>query len=123
MHELIPAAKDLALLINPLGPEIRVLHVRAAHELEAAFATLAQRGANGLVIGVGQPLTTRGEQLGQLAARHSASAIHESREFVAAGVLASYEGSRSDAKGVRVLPGPKSQCGQRMGPPQARLLD
>jgi putative ABC transport system substrate-binding protein len=131
MHELVPAAKVFALLLNPdhpnaapqlremqaagraLGLELRVVHAPTVNDFDAAFAALARLGADGLVIGFGQPFTGRLEQLGELAARHRVPAISESPEFVTAGGLASYGGSRKDAFRVagvyvgRILKGEK----------------
>jgi putative tryptophan/tyrosine transport system substrate-binding protein len=115
VHELIPSASVFALLINPehpnagsqsremqsaahaLGLQIRIVHARSERDFDAAFAGVAEVGAGGLVIGIGQPFTTLGGQLGALAARHAVPAIFESREFVARGGLASYAGDRRDA--------------------------
>ena len=115
MRELLPNAKVIALLINPshpnaeaqlrgmeeagrtLGLQIRVVHARVAQDFDAAFATLGQLGAEGLVIGAGQPFQARTEPLGQLAARHAVPAISQGREFVAAGGVVSYAGNQADA--------------------------
>ena len=115
MHELLPAAKVLAFLINPdhptaetqsreirtaahaLGLQIRTVHARAAHDFDAAFASLAQLGADGLMIANGQPLVAHPARLGELAARYKVPAIFESREFVASGGLVSYAGNNSEA--------------------------
>jgi putative ABC transport system substrate-binding protein len=115
MHELLPNAKVIALLINPshpnadaqlrgmeaagrtLGLQIRAVHARTVGEFDAAFASLAQLGVDGLVIGAGQPFQSRPEPLGQLAARHAVAAISQGREFVAAGGVVSYAGNQADA--------------------------
>ena len=114
MHALIPTAKVFALLLNPdhpnaepqsremqtaaraLGVELRIVYARGANEFDAAFAGLSQLGAAGLVIGNGQPFTSRTRQLGELATRHRTPTIAESREFAAAGGLVSYSGSREE---------------------------
>jgi ABC-type uncharacterized transport system substrate-binding protein len=111
MHELMPAAKVLALLINPdhpnaasqsremqtaaraLGLDIRIMQARAASEFDAAFASLAQTGAEGLVIGIGQPFSARPRQLGELAVRYKVPASFFNREFVEAGGLIGYGSS------------------------------
>jgi ABC-type uncharacterized transport system substrate-binding protein len=49
------------------------------------------------VVGHGQPFTAHNGLLGELAFRHRVPAIFETQEFVAAGGLASYSGSRGDA--------------------------
>jgi putative ABC transport system substrate-binding protein len=115
MRELLPTAKIFALLVNPdhpnaeaqlgnmqaaarsLGVQLRDVHARAASEFDAAFARVGQLGASGLIIGIGQPLQNHPGLLGQVAARHSLPTIFETREFVAAGGLASYTGDRKDA--------------------------
>jgi putative tryptophan/tyrosine transport system substrate-binding protein len=118
MHELIPTAKVFALIINPdhpnaasqsremetaaraLGLKLRIVPARATNEIDAAFASLAQIGADGLVIGIGQPLIYF-RQLGELVGRHKVPAISITREFVDAGGLISY-GSR-DADSYRLI--------------------
>jgi|SRR5271166_4541051 len=115
MHELIPAAKVFALLINPdhpnaasqsrnmqtaartLGVQLRIIPAPAVQDFDAAFASVTQLGADGLVVGVGQPFPGHTRQLGELAVRHRMPAIFESREFVAAGGLVSYTGDRAQA--------------------------
>jgi putative ABC transport system substrate-binding protein len=115
MHELIPAAKVLALLINPdaptavsqsremqtaagaLGLQLRIAHARAVNEFNAAFASLPQLGAEGLVIGVGGSFPDHGGELGALAARQAMPAIGYTRDFIAAGGLASYAGTDEEA--------------------------
>jgi putative tryptophan/tyrosine transport system substrate-binding protein len=50
-----------------------------------------------LVIGTDAFFTTRSEQLAALTIRHALPAIYQSREFAAAGGLASYGGSLADS--------------------------
>jgi putative ABC transport system substrate-binding protein len=131
MHELIPAAKVFALLVNPghpnaasqsremqtaaraLGLEVRIVRARAANEFDAAFASLAQVGADGLVIGIGQPFIGGVGQLGELAARRKVPAIFSGGEFVAAGGLMSYGGGGQEGNRLagfyvgRILKGEK----------------
>jgi putative ABC transport system substrate-binding protein len=115
MHELLPAAKAIALIINPdhpnfqsqsremqeaargFGLEISTVSARAEHEFDGAFAKAAQMKSDAVVIGFGQPFTEYGAELGELASRHRMPAIAESREFVNAGGLLSYSGNREDA--------------------------
>ncbi len=119
LHELLPNAKVIALLVNPshplaerqtrdlqaaargFGVEIRVLHARTERDFEAAFASAVQQRIGGLVIANMVPFTARGDQLGALAARHAIPAIHQSREFVTGGGLVSY--SSSSAEGFRLV--------------------
>ena len=131
LHELVPAAMVIALLVNPTNPNVEtvtrdlqaaartrglrshVLHASNEREIDGAFATLAQLHADGLVIGSDVFFNTRTEQLGALAVRHAVPAIYHNREFVSAGGLMSYAGSIADSyrlAGVytgRVLKGEK----------------
>jgi putative ABC transport system substrate-binding protein len=115
MQEMLPAAKTFALLVNPdhpnaerqmrefqaaarvLGLQTRIVHARAVQDFEAAFTSALRLGAEGLIVGSGQPLTSRPHEMSELAIRHRMPAIHEAREFVAGGGLASYAGSRDEA--------------------------
>jgi putative ABC transport system substrate-binding protein len=86
-----------SLSARALGVQLRNIHARTLPDFDAAIAGVAQLGAAGLVIGIGQPFTGHSGLLGELAARHGLPAIFESREFVAAGGLVSYMGDRADA--------------------------
>jgi putative tryptophan/tyrosine transport system substrate-binding protein len=131
LHELLPAAKVMALLVNPtkpglkfasdnllsaahrLGLELHVLHANTEHDFEGAFANLMQVRAAGLVIDPDAFFTARQEQLAALAVRHAKPAVYESREFVAAGGLIGYGGSLTDSYRIagvyagRILKGEK----------------
>jgi putative ABC transport system substrate-binding protein len=119
LHELLPNAKVIALLVNPnhplaerqtrdlqaaargFGVEIRVVTARDEREFDAAFASAVQQRAEGLVIANMVPFTARADHLGALAARHAIPAVHQSREFVTGGGLVSY--SSSSAEGFRLV--------------------
>jgi putative ABC transport system substrate-binding protein len=112
LRELIPAAKILALLINPtnhfaaekesrdvhaaarnLGLQLHVLHASAESDFDSAFAQLPQLRVDALVIGSDLFFTSRSERLAALTIRHKVPAIYQFREFAAAGGLMSYGGS------------------------------
>jgi putative ABC transport system substrate-binding protein len=112
LHELVPAAKVMALLVNPNSPaaetlsrevqaaaaalalEFHVLHASAESDFDKVFANLVQLSVGGLVIGGADPFfSSRMEQLAALTVRHAVPAIYQDREFVTAGGLASYGGS------------------------------
>lgn len=115
LHELLPAARVVALLANPtdaasaalssnmmsvartLGLELHVLNASAEGDFEGAFAKLIELQAGGLVINPDALFIARSEQLAALALRHAVPAIYENREFVVAGGLAAYGASLSDA--------------------------
>jgi ABC-type uncharacterized transport system substrate-binding protein len=116
LHELIPTATVMALLVNPadptiaeanstavlsaaygLGLKLHVLNASSERDFDSVFANLIQLRAGGLVIGGGAFFNTRIEQLAALTAHHAVPAIHETREFVTAGGLISYGGGIADA--------------------------
>jgi putative ABC transport system substrate-binding protein len=98
---------------HTLGLELHVLNASTERDFDNVFANLTKLRAGGLVINPDAFFSARSEQLAVLALRHAVPAIFENREFVAAGGLASYGGSLSDAyrlAGVyaaRVLKGEK----------------
>jgi putative ABC transport system substrate-binding protein len=114
LHELIPSATIVAVLLNPtnsnaetqstdleatartLGVQIRVLHASTDRDLDAAFATLGQLRPGGLVIGTDLFLSSRLEQLAALALRYSVPAIFQYRQFVSSGGLMSYGTNPTD---------------------------
>jgi putative ABC transport system substrate-binding protein len=115
LHELIPTATIIALLINPttpaaetvtrdaqaaarvLGLQLHVLHASSDRDFEKVFATVAQLRAGALVIGADPFFTSRSKQLAELSVVHAVPTIYEFREFAAAGGLISYGTSIADA--------------------------
>jgi len=116
LHELVPTASVIALLINPtnpalaepvsrasqaaahaLGLDLHVLNASTERDFDGVFASVIQLQAGGLVIGSDAFFTSRREQLAALAVRHAVPTVYENRGFVAAGGLASYSGSIADA--------------------------
>jgi putative ABC transport system substrate-binding protein len=112
MHELMPDATVMALLVNPtnpalagatakagqdaartLGLQLHILRAGTEGELDTAFAALAPLRARGLVIAVDSFFTARREQLAALALRHNVAAIYQYRDFAAAGGVMSYGGT------------------------------
>jgi putative ABC transport system substrate-binding protein len=114
LHEAIPRAAVIGLLVNPdnfasaeftkdteaaarsLGLQLPVLHASTERDFEPAFARLHDLRAGGLVIGFDPFFTSRSEQLAALTARYAMPAIYQRREFTAAGGLMSYSGSEPD---------------------------
>jgi putative tryptophan/tyrosine transport system substrate-binding protein len=109
LHELVPTATIVALLVNPsntalaetitkeleaaartLGVQLHVLHASSERELDTAFATLVQLRAGALVIGADALFNSRSEQLAELTIRHRVPAIYQFREFVSTGGLMAY---------------------------------
>jgi putative ABC transport system substrate-binding protein len=109
LHELLPEARVMALLVNPTAPvlaepqardvraaaqsmglELRGLGASTESELEAAFAKLPELQASGLVIGGDAFFASHSKELAALAMRHRVPAVYQWREFAAAGGLMSY---------------------------------
>ena len=132
LHDLIPAATNIGLLVNPtdpraetqtrdvqeaahaLGLRIHVLNASSEAEIDTAFSDLVKLRAGALVVGTGELFNSRAAQLAALAAREQVPAIYQYREFAAAGGLISYGTSLTDAyrlAGIytgRVLKGEKT---------------
>jgi putative ABC transport system substrate-binding protein len=115
LHELLPTATIIALLVNPtntiaaenqsravqdaartLGLQLHVLHASSERDFDSVFATFLQLRANAFVIGSDLFFTSRSEQLAELTVRHAVPSIYQFREFTAAGGLMSYGGSVTD---------------------------
>jgi putative ABC transport system substrate-binding protein len=108
LSELVPQAGMIAVLVNPndanaeriirdvqeaaraRGVQLHVLKAGSESEIDAAFPSLVQLQAGGLVVGTDPFFNSRREQLVALASRHAVPAIYEWREFAAAGGLISY---------------------------------
>jgi len=113
LHEVIPTATAVAVLLNPsnrngeltwrrLQPAAGVLGIKlhrlhASSDFAAVFATLLQMRADALVISSDSLFTSRAEELAALALRHRVPAIYQYPEFTAAGGLMSYGGSIRDS--------------------------
>jgi putative ABC transport system substrate-binding protein len=116
LHEAVPAATIVALLVNPTSPNIaesttknlgatartlglqmHVLHASTEREFETVFASLLQLRAGALVIGPDALFNSRLEQLAALALRHAVPTVYQFREFPVAGGLMSYGTSITDA--------------------------
>jgi putative ABC transport system substrate-binding protein len=111
LHELLPAAKVLALLIhatNPdaesqaidhqraaraLGFELHVLHASTEAEIDSTFGNLTKFGTEALVIAPDNFFNTRSQQLARLALRYRLPAIFNDQAFATAGGLISYGAS------------------------------
>ena len=116
VHELVPTASAIALLLNPtntvvaemqskdlqtaartLGVRLHLLYASDEHDFEPAFASLTHVRAAGLVIGTDGFLVSRSEQLAALTLRDKVPAIFQYRAFAEAGGLMSYGGSVTDS--------------------------
>jgi putative ABC transport system substrate-binding protein len=111
LHEVVPAAAVIAVLINPtspttnaqlrnlqgvadtLGVRLHILHASTEQDFDVVFETLVQLRAGGLVVASDTFFATHSEQLAGLTIRRMVPAIHQSRDFAVAGGLMSYAGS------------------------------
>jgi putative ABC transport system substrate-binding protein len=109
MHELVPGASVIALLVNPnnpaqveaqhveveaaarkFGQQLVVLKAGTVSEIDSAIAGLAERKASVLLVSADPLFLTRRDQLVALVARYAIPAIYEWRQFTDAGGLMSY---------------------------------
>src|SRR6516165_2222757 len=109
LHDLVPKAVRIAVLINPanaptaettiretskaahdLGLQIQILNASTSREIEAAFATLVRERPDALFIAPDGFFTSRRVQFATLAAHHRVPAAYPQREFVEVGGLMSY---------------------------------
>jgi len=131
LHELQPGAVRVGVLVDPnfaltqsfvsdvqaaalsIGKQIEVLEAPTGRDIDTAFAKLAQKPIDALLIGPGPLLNNRRVQLVTLATYHRVPAIYPLRVWAEAGGLMSYGTSITDAyrqAGVytgRVLKGEK----------------
>ena len=109
LHELVPKAVRVAVLVNPanaaatentlrdlheaapiIGLQIEVFKAGTIGEIDAAFATLARERPDALFVGPDGFFSSRRVQLAILAARERIPAAYTQRGYVAAGGLMSY---------------------------------
>jgi len=110
LHQLVPAATSISVLVNPHNPVsessikgaqeaaralgrqvVRVLNASTETEIDRAFASLAR--GDGLVVAPDSVFIARRDQLVALAARGGVLTIYPFREFTSAGGLLSYGAS------------------------------
>jgi putative tryptophan/tyrosine transport system substrate-binding protein len=108
LHELVPAAPVVAMLMNSaaaqtqyelrdvqaaadkLGQQVRIFNVGSDVEIDAAFATIVDQRIGGLLVQTDQFFTVRRDQLVLLTTRHAIPTVFGWREFAIAGGLISY---------------------------------
>jgi putative tryptophan/tyrosine transport system substrate-binding protein len=108
LHELVPAAKTIAVLINPnnanaerdaatvqdaaraIGVQILVTRAAIESDFETVFATIARERAGALLANSDVFFTSRRDRIVALAARHALPVMSPWREFPLAGGLISY---------------------------------
>jgi putative ABC transport system substrate-binding protein len=108
LREMSPLATTVAYLIDPraqdseeptramveaaraLGRQAVILEARSESDIDAAFATLDERGAGALIVGPHVLFQRNAKKIIELTASHKISAIYPDRGFAAAGGLMSY---------------------------------
>jgi putative ABC transport system substrate-binding protein len=115
IHELVPTATLIGVLINPKSPEVepqvkeietaaqslrqplQTVNASTEPDFDAAFAALAERRAGALIVSNDAFFNGMREHIIALAAQHRIPAIYDRREYTAAGGLVSYGTSYSAA--------------------------
>ena len=116
LRELVPGAKRVAVLVNPIdttntdstlraiepaaraiGLQIQVLNASTSREIDAAFATIGGDRPDAVFVAQTAFLNFRRVQLAQLAARYMVPASYPGREFTEVGGLMSYASDIADA--------------------------
>jgi putative ABC transport system substrate-binding protein len=108
LHEMVPAATTMALIVNPanlgtealnnlmqsaasaLGLQLHVLRASTESEIDSVFAQLVQLRAGGFLTSPDPFLNSRSAQLVSLMIRHAVPANFHLRAFAVAGGLMSY---------------------------------
>ena len=115
LHELVPTAARVGLLVNPSSPptepvtrdvtaaasamglQIGIVQASDSREIEAAFGTLVRNRADALLVGPDALLLSRRLQIATLATRHAIPAVYNVREYAEAGGLMSYGTNQTEA--------------------------
>lgn len=116
LHQLVPDARLIALLVNPtnplfgdaesrevqqaagiLGLQVKVLTAKNEDEINVSFATLRPEGVGAVLVGGDAYLLNQRNQIATLAARYRIPTVSQYRQFTAAGGLMSYGNDLVDA--------------------------
>jgi putative ABC transport system substrate-binding protein len=137
LHELVPSAGMIGVLVNPnnpasqsetsdvqvaartLGLQTYVQNASSSREIDAAFANFVQQRVSALTFAADAVLTRQHNQIIALAAHHALPTIYFVREFVEDGGLMSYGGHILPKRIVSpaLMPGEFSKA---KGPPNCR---
>jgi putative ABC transport system substrate-binding protein len=108
LHELVPGAVLMGVLVNPKNPDadvqlrelqeaagvikttIHIVRASTEAEIDSAFATVAQQGVGALLVGGDPFFSSHSVQLQALAARYKLPTIYNQREYADKGGLISY---------------------------------
>ena len=92
-----PQSKDILETARATGQQIQLFGASTDPEIDAAFASVAQKGAGALLVAADASFLNRRDRIIALAARYAIPAIYEQREFALAGGLASYGTNLADS--------------------------
>jgi putative tryptophan/tyrosine transport system substrate-binding protein len=116
LHEIVPKAAVLGLLVNPanpnaepdtedaqsasaaLGHELRVLPADSERDFEAVFASMVQQRIGGLLVGVDNMFHAKRALIAALAVRHAIPTMFDRRGYTDAGGLMSYGANYFDER-------------------------
>jgi putative ABC transport system substrate-binding protein len=109
LHEMVPGAVRVGVLVNPaeaviaettlrevdmaaraMGLQIQIHRASTGDEINATFAAIARDRPDALFVGSGPYFGSRRAQLVNLASRHAIPAMYSGRQFPEAGGLMSY---------------------------------
>ncbi|SRR6266508_2269093 len=116
LHELVPAATRVAVLVNPanvtntestlrdvepaaraIGLQIQILNASTSREIDAAFASVVRGRPDAFFVGGDSFFDSRRVQLVHLATHHHVPATYSGREYAEVGGLMSYGSDITDA--------------------------
>jgi putative ABC transport system substrate-binding protein len=110
LHELLPKAERVAVLVNPaadlrdvqeaaraIGLQLHILNAATIGEIDAAFAALARERPDALFVAADAFFTSRRLQITTLATRGRIAAAYGPRDFVVVGGLMSYGTDAADS--------------------------
>jgi putative tryptophan/tyrosine transport system substrate-binding protein len=116
LHDAVPKATTMALLVNPTNPnaepdtkdmqaaaaarrvDLQVLTAGSEADFEPAFAAMARQRVGALIVNTDPYFVgSQRERIVALAAQHAIPTLYDRREYVAAGGLLSYGPDRADA--------------------------
>jgi putative ABC transport system substrate-binding protein len=116
LHDMVPKAVRVAVLVNPgnpsiaestirdvreaaptIGLQIQTLNASTIGEIDVAFATLERERPDALFVATDAFYTSRRGQFATLTARNRIPAAYANRDLVAAGALMSYGTDIADA--------------------------
>jgi ABC-type uncharacterized transport system substrate-binding protein len=115
LHEVVPMAGTIVLLLNPadrsaetqsraieaaartLGLKIHTVHASTVKDFGSVFTAIVRLRSGALLISADPFFTSHSKELAQLTVRHGVAAVFRFREFTLAGGLMSYGSSLTDA--------------------------